>query len=41
MPEMGGVEVLEALAAEQLPTKVIVLTGADDDEPRPLYSAAP
>ena len=37
MPEMGGVEVLEALAAEQLPTKVIVLTGADDDEPRPLY----
>ena len=32
MPQMGGVEVLEALAAEQLPTKVIVLTGADDDE---------
>ncbi|MEN6356972.1 MAG: response regulator transcription factor [Armatimonadota bacterium] len=32
MPEMGGVEVLEALAAESLPTKVIVLTGADDDE---------
>ncbi len=32
MPEMGGVEVLEALAAEKLPTKVIVLTGADDDE---------
>ncbi len=32
MPEMGGVEVLEALAAEQLPTRVIVLTGADDDE---------
>lgn len=32
MPEMGGVEVLEALAAEELPTKVIVLTGADDDE---------
>ncbi|MCL5104208.1 MAG: response regulator transcription factor [Armatimonadetes bacterium] len=32
MPEMGGVEVLEALAAEALPTKVIVLTGADDDE---------
>jgi len=32
MPEMGGVEVLEALAAEKLPTRVIVLTGADDDE---------
>jgi len=32
MPEMGGAEVLEALAAEKLPTKVIVLTGADDDE---------
>ena len=32
MPQMGGVEVLEALATEQLPTKVIVLTGADDDE---------
>ena len=32
MPQMGVVEVLEALAAEQLPTKVIVLTGADDDE---------
>lgn len=32
MPQMGGVEVLEALAGEQLPTKVIVLTGADDDE---------
>jgi DNA-binding NarL/FixJ family response regulator len=32
MPEMGGVEVLEALAAQKLPTKVIVLTGADDDE---------
>lgn len=32
MPEMGGVEVLEALAAEQLPTRVIVLTGADDDD---------
>lgn len=32
MPEMGGVEVLEALAAESLPTKIIVLTGADDDE---------
>ncbi len=32
MPEMGGVEVLEALAGEDLPTKVIVLTGADDDE---------
>ena len=32
MPEMGGVEVLEALAAENLSTKTIVLTGADDDE---------
>jgi DNA-binding NarL/FixJ family response regulator len=32
MPEMGGVEVLEALAAEGLPTRTIVLTGADDDE---------
>lgn len=32
MPEMGGVEVLEALAGEELPTKTIVLTGADDDE---------
>lgn len=32
MPEMGGVEVLEALAGEKLRTKVIVLTGADDDE---------
>jgi|DewCreStandDraft_4_1066084.scaffolds.fasta_scaffold70573_2 two-component system response regulator DegU len=32
MPEMGGVEVLEALAGEDLPTRVIVLTGADDDE---------
>ena len=32
MPEMGGVEVLEALAAEELPTRTIVLTGADDDE---------
>jgi DNA-binding NarL/FixJ family response regulator len=32
MPELGGVEVLEALAAEDLPTRVIVLTGADDDE---------
>lgn len=32
MPEMGGVEVLEALAGEELPTRVIVLTGADDDE---------
>jgi DNA-binding NarL/FixJ family response regulator len=32
MPQMGGVEVLEALAGDQLPTKVIVLTGADDDE---------
>jgi DNA-binding NarL/FixJ family response regulator len=32
MPSMGGVEVLEALAAENLSTKVIVLTGADDDE---------
>jgi DNA-binding NarL/FixJ family response regulator len=32
MPEMGGVEVLEALAGEGMPTRVIVLTGADDDE---------
>ncbi len=32
MPEMGGVEVLEALAADNLPTKIIVLTGADDDD---------
>ncbi len=32
MPEMGGVEVLEALAGENLPTRTIVLTGADDDE---------
>jgi DNA-binding NarL/FixJ family response regulator len=32
MPEMGGVEVLEALAAEELTTRTIVLTGADDDE---------
>lgn len=32
MPEMGGVEVLEALAGEELPTRTIVLTGADDDE---------
>lgn len=32
MPQMGGVEVLEALAAESLPTRTIVLTGADDDE---------
>jgi len=32
MPEMGGVEVLEALSGEELPTRVIVLTGADDDE---------
>lgn len=32
MPEMGGVEVLEALAAQASPTKVVVLTGADDDE---------
>ena len=32
MPEMGGVEVLEALAAEHLSTRVIVLTGADDDD---------
>lgn len=32
MPEMGGVEVLEALAGEELPTRIIVLTGADDDE---------
>jgi len=32
MPHLGGVEVLEALAAEDLPTRTIVLTGADDDE---------
>ena len=32
MPEMGGVEVLEALEAEGLPTRTIVLTGVDDDE---------
>lgn len=32
MPEMGGVEVLEALAAEDLSTRTVVLTGADDDE---------
>lgn len=32
MPEMGGVEVLEALSAENIRTKTIVLTGADDDE---------
>ena len=32
MPEMGGVEVLEALATEKLSTRTIVLTGADDDE---------
>lgn len=32
MPQTGGVEVLQALAAETLPTKTIVLTGADDDE---------
>ncbi len=32
MPEMGGVEVLEALAGKGLPTKVIVLTGVDEDE---------
>lgn len=32
MPEMGGVEVLEALAGDKLPTRIIVLTGADDDE---------
>lgn len=32
MPEMGGVEVLEALAAEELGTRTIVLTGADDDD---------
>ena len=31
MPEMGGVEVLEALAAEDLSTRTIVLTGADLD----------
>ena len=32
MPEVGGVEVLEALAGESLPTKTIVLTGVDDDD---------
>ena len=32
MPEMGGVEVLEALAGEDLPTRTIVLTGANDDD---------
>ena len=32
MPEMGGVEVLEALAAAGEITHTIVLTGADDDE---------
>ena len=32
MPGMGGVEVLEALAAEGISTHTIVLTGADDDE---------
>ena len=32
MPQMGGVEVLEALAGDQLPTRIIVLTGADDDD---------
>ena len=32
MPEVGGVEVLEALAAESLPTRTIVLTGVDDDD---------
>lgn len=32
MPQMGGVEVLEALAGDNLPTKIIVLTGADDDD---------
>ncbi|OFX16277.1 MAG: hypothetical protein A2Z18_10365 [Armatimonadetes bacterium RBG_16_58_9] len=32
MPQMGGVEVLEALAGMGLATKTIVLTGADDDD---------
>ncbi len=32
MPEMGGVEVLETLAAEDLPTRTIVLTGVDNDD---------
>lgn len=32
MPNTGGVEVLQALAGEDLPTKTIVLTGADDDD---------
>lgn len=32
MPGMGGVEVLETLATEELPTRTIVLTGVDDDE---------
>jgi len=32
MPEMGGVEVLEALATQETSTRVIVLTGADQDD---------
>ncbi|MDH7602382.1 MAG: response regulator transcription factor [Armatimonadota bacterium] len=32
MPGMGGVEVLETLAAEDLPTRTIVLTGVDNDD---------
>lgn len=32
MPEMGGVEALEHINAAGLATKVIILTGADDDE---------
>ncbi|MCX8053940.1 MAG: response regulator transcription factor, partial [Armatimonadetes bacterium] len=32
LPKMEGVEVLEALAAEDIPTRTIVLTGVDDDE---------
>jgi DNA-binding NarL/FixJ family response regulator len=32
MPGKGGVEVLEALAAQELPTRTIVLTGVDDDD---------
>ena len=32
MPNTGGVEVLQALSGEDLPTKTIVLTGADDDD---------
>lgn len=31
MPELGGVEALEIITSEKSATKVIVLTGADDD----------